>query len=122
MNINNEKNVNIDNNQYYEMFFDFLKENDCFEKFECNWYNLERRSCRGFDREYNNLELYLIPADMFPTLTWDYYYCNIIYDAFKWIETPEGEEYWFNIHRIWNKYIEENIISDSKYLYKGKKF
>lgn len=45
------------------IFLTFSKKNDCFDKFKNNWYNLKRRSCRGFNREYNNLELYLIPAD-----------------------------------------------------------
>lgn len=96
--------MNIETINFYYDFLNFLKENDCFDKFKNNWYNLKRRSCRGFNREYNNLELYLIPADKFPTLTWDYYYCNIIYDAFPWNSTPEGSNFWHKIHNKWMIY------------------
>lgn len=94
---------------YYKVFLNFLKENNCFDKFKNNWYNATCRMNRGCSRANN------VPMIYFFSLrkehAWEYY-CNIIYDAFPWNSTPEGEEYWFDIHNKWMIYTVSSFCKD----------
>lgn len=106
--------MNIEIINFYYDFLNFLKENDCFDKFKNNWYSLERRSYRGFktDKIYN-FKLYFNPTivhqDTFAP--WDYYCRSIIYDSFCWSDTPEGWDYWYDIDDLWREYFYENCYS-----------
>lgn len=97
---------------YYKIFLNFLKENDCFDNFKNNWYNITCRMDRGCSRANN------VPMIYFFSLrkedAWEYYY-NIIYDAFPWNSTPEGSEFWREIDDKWIKYTTNLINNDENF-------
>lgn len=86
---------------YYNIFLNFLKENDCFDNFKNNWYNITYRMDRGCSRANNAPMIYFF--SLREEHAWGYYY-NIIYDAFPWNSTPEGSNFWHKIHNKWMIY------------------
>ena len=106
--------MNIEISDFYYNLLNFLKENDCFDKFKNNWYSLKRRRYRGFKKDkIYNFKLYFNPTivcqDTFTP--WHYYCRGVIYDAFPWNSTPEGFDYWYNIDDLWREYFYENCYS-----------
>lgn len=106
--------MNIEMINFYYDFINFLKINDCFDKFKNNWYNLKRMNCRRFGKnEIYRFKLYFNPTIVCKNMfePW-YYYCrSVIYDSFNWSKTPEGFDYWYDIDDLWRKYFYENCYS-----------
>ena len=67
---------------YKRLFLDWLKKNDPENKFE---YRLSMFGKTLKCHVKNNLE----------------YSRLIICDSFSWIDTPEGGNFWFNLHSNW---------------------
>lgn len=101
--------MNIEISDFYYNLLNFLKENDCFDNFKNNWYNITCRMNRGCSRANN------VPMIYFFSLrkehAWEYY-CNIIYDAFPWNSTPEGSNFWHKIHNKWMIYTVSSFCKD----------
>lgn len=91
---------------YYTKFIKFLKDNDCFDKFKENWYNLKRfypfKVNGVYDNKFMDFKRYFFERRPKP-----YYIIYIINDAFSWGYTPEESEFWDNIHSKWKKECEE---------------
>lgn len=88
---------------YYKQFLNFLKENDCFDKFKNNWYALPRYAprSRGFGKYFYNLKEFLLPPCLIP-MYMPYKYVK--HDSFPWTKTLEGSYFWNEIEDKWFKY------------------
>ena len=74
----------------------FLKENNCLEKFAKNLFN----NGKSLESLYTKI----------------YSFEDIIDKAFRWSETPEGYNYWCNLHKKLQFYkCDLNILKDFWY-------
>lgn len=93
---------------YYTKFIKFLKDNDCFDKFKENWYNLLRFYPLKINGKYED-EIIDFKFYFFKRRGTPYCYSQIINDSFDWSKTPERDDYWSDIHKKWKKECETLI-------------
>lgn len=93
---------------YYTKFIKILKDNDCFDKFKENWYNLKRFYPFKVNGVYDN-KIMDFKRYFFERRPKPYCFIYIINDAFSWGFTPEESEFWHKIHNKWKKEYETLI-------------
>ena len=101
---------------YYKVFLNFLKENNCLDKFKNNCYKLYRYVYRGYEKEYYNLKNYLFPSSL---MNRGVFYRFVINDSFRWDKTLEGNDFWREIDDKWIKYTTYFIENDENFFLKN---
>ena len=104
----------IGREENFKLFEKFLTENHSKETFEQYLSNIDMRFIHtqiGYykdDKEFQTLNIKINNTDKIDTVK-NLSYSGYLFFGFEWVHSPQGHEYWSEIHREWIQYMDDHI-------------
>ena len=102
--------IYIKTNELFKEFFKFLKENNAYVQYRTNICHdgLGNHSRKNNINFFYGMQEKIIPFETRKNIITEMVARNLINYAFAWSETKEQYKYWFELHRKWQNYMDDN--------------